>query len=103
MGCEGLDPTKNMILVGDTLYNYEVAQAISAAAADYGLDALIHFVQDVNEKYASRHQCASLRIKGPKFIQMFFDGICVLKSGENIADVGYEEVSRRIAHVAGCT
>ena len=101
LSCEGLDPTKNMVLVGDTVYNYEQVQA-KADNADYSLDALIQFVQDINEKYASRHVCASLRIKGPKFIQMFFDGICVLKNGEKIEDVGYEEVSRRIAHVAEC-
>jgi hypothetical protein len=91
-----------MVLIGDIVYNYETVQARSAAKADYSLDALIQFVQETNEKYASKHICASLRIKGPKFIQLFFDGICVLKSGESIAEVGYGEVSRRIAHVAEC-
>lgn len=100
--CGGLDLRRSMVAVNLKVFNCEDISNKQPLGSDYSLDALIQFVQDINEKYAARHVCASLRIKGPKFIQMFFDGICVLKNGEKIDDVGYEEVSRRIAHVAEC-
>ena len=98
---KGLDTKSPMIFVDGVVYNYARITANSTKSEnDYSFQGLVQFVQHINEKYASEDRCLILRIKGFKFMQLFFDDICVLKSGENIADVGYEEVGRRIAHVA---